>query len=118
MSKRVLIVDDTLFMRVKLKSLLKNCECEIVGEAENGLQAIEQFKLLRPDITTMDITMPEMDGVTALREIKSIDPSAKIVMVSAMGQEDIVKEAIKGGARHFIVKPFQDDKVKEVISRI
>lgn len=118
MSKRVLVVDDTLFMRVKLKALLQNCGCQVVGEAGTGLEAIDQYKLLKPDITTMDITMPEMDGITALRQIKAIDPNAVVVMISALGQENNVIEAIKSGARHFIIKPFQDDKVKEVITKL
>lgn len=118
MSTRVLVVDDTLFMRVKLKALLQKLDCEIVGEAGNGQQAIEQYQLLKPDIVTMDITMPEMDGLTALRHIKKIDPGAIVVMISALGQEEAVTDAIKAGARHFIIKPFQDDKVREVISKI
>lgn len=116
--KRILIVDDTLFMRVKLKALLQRMGYEVVGEAGNGLEAIEQFKTLRPDITTMDITMPEMDGVTALRQIKSLDPNALVIMISALGQESMIMDAIKAGARHYILKPFEEDKVKEIFSRL
>ena len=118
MSKRILIVDDTLFMRIKLKSLLEKCGYQVVGEAANGLEAIDKFKVLSPDIVLMDITMPEMDGISALKEIKSIDPKAIVVMVSAMGQERSVKEAIAAGARNFVVKPFQDDKIKDVLARL
>lgn len=116
--KRILIVDDTLFMRVKLKALLQNMGYEVVGEAGNGLEAIEQFKILRPDITTMDITMPEMDGVTALRQIKSLDPHALVIMISALGQESMIVDAIRAGARHYILKPFEEDKVKEIFSKL
>jgi len=118
MSKRILIVDDTLFMRVKLKGLLEKCGYQVVGEAANGLEAIDKFKVLSPDIVLMDITMPEMDGISALKEIKSIETKAIVVMVSAMGQERSVKEAIAAGARNFVVKPFQDDKIKDVLARL
>lgn len=118
MAKKILIVDDTLFMRVKLKGLLEKWGYQIVGEGANGLEAIDKFKALSPDIILMDITMPEMDGISALKEIKSIDPKAIVVMVSAMGQESSVKEAIMAGARNFVVKPFQDDKIQDVLARL
>ena len=101
--KRVLIVDDASFMRMSIKNMLANYDFEIVGEAENGVMAIEKYKELQPDIVTMDITMPEMDGLEALREIKKIDPGASVVMVSALGQEARMKEAIIYGAKGFIV---------------
>ena len=107
--KRVLIVDDASFMRMSIKNMLANYDFEIVGEAENGVMAIEKYKELQPDIVTMDITMPEMDGLEALREIKKIDPGASVVMVSALGQEARMKEAIIYGAKGFIVKPFKEE---------
>jgi len=118
MSKSVLIVDDTMFMRIKLRGLLEKWGYQVVGEGVNGLDAVEKFTALRPDIVLMDITMPEMDGITALKEIKKIDPKAVVVMVSAMGQERSVKEAIVAGARNFVIKPFQDDKIQDVLARL
>lgn len=117
MATRVLIVDDAAFMRMMVKDILSKNGYEIVGEAANGLQAIEKYQELRPDITTMDITMPEMDGITAVKEIKKIDPAAKVIMCSAMGQQAMVIEAIQSGARDFIVKPFQPDRVLEAIRK-
>src|SRR5690606_27996797 len=111
MSKRVLIVDDAIFMRMKLKDILEKNGFEVVAEAQNGLDAIEKFKSERPDLVTMDITMPDMDGITALKGIKEIDPSAKVVMCSAMGQQSMVMDAIKSGAIDFIVKPFDSERV-------
>lgn len=117
MSKRVLIVDDAIFMRMKLKDILEKHGFEVVAEAQNGIEAIEQFKSESPDIVTMDITMPEMDGVTALKSIKEIDPNAKIIMCSAMGQQSMVMEAIQAGALDFIVKPFDNDRVIESLEK-
>ena len=117
--KRVLIVDDASFMRMSIKNMLANYDFEIVGEAENGVMAIEKYKELQPDIVTMDITMPEMDGLEALREIKKIDPGASVVMVSALGQEARMKEAIIYGAKGFIVKPFKEEMlISETIIKI
>ncbi|MBP2629282.1 MAG: two-component system response regulator [Firmicutes bacterium] len=118
MAKRVLIVDDTLFMRIKLRGLLEKWGYEVVGEGVNGLEAVAKFTELRPDFVLMDITMPEMDGLAALKEIKKIDSKAVVVMVSAMGQERSVKEAIVSGARNFVIKPFQDDKIQDVLARL
>lgn len=117
MATRVLIVDDAAFMRMMVKDILSKNGYEIVGEAENGVKALEKFQELKPDLTTMDITMPEMDGITAVKEIKKIDPNAKVIMCSAMGQQAMVVEAIQAGARDFIVKPFQPDRVLEAVRK-
>ncbi|AIF52114.1 response regulator [Pelosinus sp. UFO1] len=117
MATKVLIVDDAAFMRMMVKDILSKNGYEIVGEAENGLKAVEKFQELKPDLTTMDITMPEMDGITAVKEIKKLDPSAKVIMCSAMGQQAMVVEAIQAGARDFIVKPFQPDRVLEAVRK-
>ena len=111
MSKRVLIVDDAVFMRMKLKDILEKNGYEVVAEAQNGIEAIEKYKAENPDLVTMDITIPELDGVSALREIKKIDPNAKVIMCSAMGQQSMVMDAIQAGAIDFIVKPFETDRV-------
>ena len=116
--KRVLIVDDASFMRMYIKNMLANYDFEVVGEAENGVMAIEKYKELQPDIVTMDITMPEMDGLEALREIKKIDPGASVVMVSALGQEARMKEAIIYGAKGFIVKPFKEEMLISALSKL
>ncbi len=115
---KVLIVDDAAFMRMMLKTILTKAGFEIIGEAANGAEAIEQYQELRPDIVTMDITMPEKDGLQALKEIREIDPKAKIIMASAMGQQAMVIEAIQSGAADFIVKPFNEERVVEAIKRI
>ncbi|MBS4536040.1 response regulator [Clostridium sp. D2Q-14] len=117
MSKRVLIVDDAAFMRMMIKDILSKDGYEIVGEAENGSKGIESFKELSPDLVVMDITMPEVDGIQAVKEIRKIDGNAKIVMCSAMGQQAMVIEAIQAGAKDFIVKPFQADRVLEAVSK-
>ncbi|KIL47728.1 response regulator [Jeotgalibacillus campisalis] len=117
MGKRILIVDDAAFMRMMIKDILSKNGFEVVGEAADGAQAIEKFKETSPDLVTMDITMPEMDGITALKEIKKIDGSAKVIMCSAMGQQAMVIDAIQAGAKDFIVKPFQSDRVIEAIQK-
>ncbi|MHC1746213.1 MAG: response regulator [Negativicutes bacterium] len=117
MGTRILVVDDAAFMRMMIKDILTKNGYDIVGEAENGLRAIEKFQELRPDLITMDITMPEMDGISAVKEIRKIDPGAKVIMCSAMGQQSMVIEAIQSGARDFIVKPFQPDRVLEAIRK-
>lgn len=116
--KRVLIVDDTLFMRTSLKTILKRNGYEVVGEAENGLVAIEKYKELNPDIVTMDITMPELDGIKATQKIIEYDPDAKIMMISALGQEKIVVNAIIAGAKGFIVKPFNESHVIKTLETL
>ncbi len=115
--KRVLIVDDAVFMRNTLKMMLERNEFEVIGQAEDGEDAVQQFIRLKPDVVTMDITMPKMSGLEALIKIKQTDPNAKVVMITAMGNESMVKEAILNGAVNFIVKPFQEDKVVEVLKR-
>lgn len=114
--KKVLIVDDAAFMRVTLKTLLERNNFEVVGEAANGLEGVKKFVEVNPDIVTMDITMPEMDGVQALKEIKKINPNAKVIMISAMGQETMVKEAVLSGAIGFLVKPFKEESVVKSLS--
>ncbi|MEY8303183.1 response regulator [Anaerosalibacter bizertensis] len=118
MSKRILIVDDASFMRMMIKDILTKNGFEVVGEGENGLKAVEKYEELKPDLVIMDITMPEMDGIQAVKEIKKIDSDAKIVMCSAMGQQAMVIEAIQAGARDFIVKPFQADRVIEAVKKV
>ena len=117
MAVRVLVVDDAAFMRMMVKDILTKNGYEVVGEAENGMKALEKYQELKPDRTTMDITRPEMDGISAVKEIKKVDPNAKIVMCSAMGQQAMVIEAIQAGARDFIVKPFQPDRVLEAVRK-
>jgi two-component system chemotaxis response regulator CheY len=112
-----MIVDDAIFMRMKLKDILEKNGYEVVAEAQNGADAIEKYRAERPDIVTMDITMPEMDGIEALKGIKRIDPSAKVIMCSAMGQQAMVMEAIQSGALDFIVKPFETDRVIDSIQK-
>lgn len=112
-----MVVDDAAFMRLMLKDMLKSHGFEIVAEATNGKEAVHLFKQVRPDLVTMDITMPEMDGIAALTEIKKIDPHAKVIMCSAMGQQKMVIDAIQAGAKDFIVKPFNKDRVIEAVSK-
>ncbi len=118
MGKRVLITDDTAFMRMTLRNVLEKNGYEIAAEAEDGLQAIEKYKATKPDLVTMDITMPNMDGITAIKKIMEIDPEAKIIVVSAMGQKALVIEALNSGARDFIVKPFQPDRALEALQKV
>ena len=115
---RVLITDDATFMRMMLKDILTKNGHEVVGEAVNGIDMLKKYSELNPDLVTLDITMPEMSGLDALVELKKIDPNAKVVMCSAMGQQVMVIEAIQNGARDFIVKPFQAERVLEAISKV
>lgn len=115
--KKVLIVDDATFMRLTIKNMLLKHGFDVVGEAENGRVAVEKYEQLRPDIVTMDITMPEVDGITALRRIMTIDPRAKVVMMTAMGQQEIVQDAIRSGARGFVVKPFKEETVINALAK-
>lgn len=118
MGKKIMIVDDAGIVRYMLKKLFEENGYTVVGEATNGERAIENYSLLRPDLVTMDITMPDMDGITATQEIIKIDPNAKIIICSALGQVDKVKAAIFAGAKTFLVKPFQPDKVLSTIKKI
>jgi len=117
MGNKILTVDDAAFMRMMLKDILVNNGYEIVGEASNGREAIEKYAEHQPDLVLMDITMPDMDGITSLKEIKKIDSQAKIIMCSAMGQQTMVVDAIQAGATDFIVKPFKADRVLEAIKK-
>jgi two-component system chemotaxis response regulator CheY len=118
MSKKILITDDALFMRVTLKNILVSNGYEVVGEATNGQEAVEKYESSRPDLVLMDITMPVMDGITATKTIKGKHPEAMVVMCTAMGQKSMVIEAIQAGAKDFIVKPFQPDRVLESIKKL
>ncbi|MCD1257809.1 response regulator [Paenibacillus athensensis] len=117
MANRILIVDDAAFMRMMIRDILTKNGYEVCGEANDGNQAVERYKELKPDLITMDITMPEMDGIAALKEIKKLDGNAKVIMCSAMGQQAMVIDAIQAGAKDFIVKPFQADRVIEAIKK-
>ncbi|MGM0750440.1 MAG: response regulator [Bacillota bacterium] len=117
MANKILIVDDAAFMRMMIKDILTKNGFDVVGEAADGSQAVDKYKELKPDLVTMDITMPEKDGIAALKEIKAIDSGAKIIMCSAMGQQAMVIDAIQAGAKDFIVKPFQADRVIEAIQK-
>ena len=116
--RRVLIVDDASFMRISLRRILEGNGFEVIGEACNGVEAIDKYMALKPDIVTMDITMPEMDGVDALTEIKRQDPTAKVVMISALGQESWVRRAIMLGAKGFVVKPYKEEYVLDTLKKL
>ena len=116
--KKVLIVDDAAFMRLNLKNIIKEMDFEVVAEAENGLEAIEKYKEHSPDVVTMDITMPEMDGISATKEIKTFDDAANILVCSAMGQQSLVIDAIEAGAKDFIVKPFERERIKDAMKKL
>ena len=118
MAARILVVDDAAFMRMMIRDILVKNGYEVAGEAANGNEAVTKYQELRPDVTTMDITMPEMDGITAVHEIRKLDPNARIIMCSAMGQQAMVLDAIQAGARDFIVKPFQEDRVIDAIKKV
>ncbi len=114
----ILVVDDAAFMRMMVKDILVKGGHQVIGEAANGVEAIDQYDKLKPDLVTMDITMPEMEGIEALKRIKQVHPNAKIIMCSAMGQQGMVVQAIQAGAKDFIVKPFQPDRVLEAIQKV
>jgi len=114
---KIMIVDDAAFMRTMLKDILLQGGHEVVAEASNGEEAIEHYRMFRPELVTMDITMPIMEGVQALREIRRIDPQARVIMCSAVGQRQMIVEAIQSGAKDFIVKPFQSFRVLDAVQR-
>ncbi|OIP28383.1 two-component system response regulator [bacterium CG2_30_54_10] len=117
MGKTVLIVDDAAFMRMMIKDILTKNGYTILGEAQTGKEAVEMYQKFKPDLVTMDITMPEMNGIDAVRAIRKTDPAARIIMCSAMGQQAMVIDAIQAGARDFIVKPFQPNRVIEAVQK-
>jgi len=116
--KSVLVVDDAMFMRHSIKKMLENSNFNVIGEAENGMNALIQYKELKPDIVTMDITMPEIDGIEAVKLLKKVDPHVKVLMMSAMGQEGMVRDAIIAGAQGFLVKPFNQEDVIKALSKL
>ncbi len=118
MNNTVLVCDDAVFMRTMIGDILTQAGLEVVGEAESGAQAVEQYMALRPDLVTMDIIMPEMGGIEAVRAITGFDPQARVLMCSAMGQQSLVAEAIQAGAKDFVVKPFQPSRVLEAVQRV
>ncbi len=118
MGKNILLVDDAAFMRMMLKDILTKNGYEVIGEAENGAKALEKYKETMPDLVIMDITMPEVDGIQAVKDIMAFDKDAKIIMCSAMGQQAMVIEAIQAGAKDFIVKPFQAERVIEAVKKV
>ena len=118
MAKNILICDDAAFMRMMIKDILTKTGYNIAGEAENGLKAVEKYNETKPDLVLMDITMPEMDGIQALKKIKEADANACVIMCSAMGQQAMVIEAIQSGAKDFIVKPFQAERVLEAVKKV
>jgi two-component system chemotaxis response regulator CheY len=118
LGKRILIVDDAAFMRMMIKNIVTKNGYEVVGEAENGQVALELYQQYKPDLVTMDITMPEMSGIEGVKAIRSMDPNANIIMCSAMGQQAMVMEAFQAGAKDFIVKPFQQDRILQAIERV
>ena len=118
MAKNILVCDDAAFMRMMIKDILTKNGYNVAGEAENGAKAVEKYAELKPDLVLMDITMPEMDGIEAVKKIKASDPSASVIMCSAMGQQAMVIEAIQSGAKDFIVKPFQAERVLEAVKKV
>ena len=118
MAKNILICDDAAFMRMMIKDILTKNGYNVAGEAENGMKAVEKYKEINPDLVLMDITMPEMDGIQALKEIKKLDGGAMVIMCSAMGQQAMVIESIQAGAKDFIVKPFQAERVIEAVKKV
>jgi len=117
-SHTVLVCDDAIFMRTMISDILQQSGFDVIGEAETGVEAVAQYRKLKPDLVTMDIVMPDMGGIDAVREITKFDPGARILMCSAMGQQALVVEAIQAGAKDFVVKPFQPSRVLEAVQRV
>ena len=118
MAKKVLVVDDASFMRMMIKNILQGTDYEVVAEAGNGREAVDMYSEHNPDLVTMDITMPDMDGIKAVKKILEIDPDANVIMCSAMGQQAMVIDAVEAGAKDFIVKPFKEDRVLGAIKKV
>lgn len=118
MGKTVLVCDDAIFMRAMIGDILRQAGFDVIGEAETGVQAVEKYRELKPDLVTMDIVMPDMGGIDAVRAIIAEFPNAQILMCSAMGQQALVVEAVQAGARDFVVKPFQPSRVLEAVQRV
>ena len=118
MKPRVLVVDDAIFMRKMISDILEGSGMEIVGEADTGAVAVEKYAELSPDLVTMDIIMPEMNGIDAVKNIIASDPQANIVMCSALGQQALVQDALSAGAKDFLIKPFNPSRVVEVVTKI
>jgi len=116
--RKVLIVDDAAFIRLSMKNILEKNDFEVVGLAENGIMGVKLYMDTKPDIVTMDITMPKLSGINALIAIKKFDPNAKVIMVSAMGQEEMVREAVLKGAKSFIIKPFNEEQLIKTLNKI
>jgi two-component system chemotaxis response regulator CheY len=117
MAPTVLIVDDVAFMRKMVRDMLAGTDFEIIGEATNGTEAVAKYAMLKPDLVLMDIMMPDMSGIDAVREIMAADPQARVVICSVLGQQDMVMEAVRAGARDFVAKPFSADKIKGALQR-
>ncbi len=115
---RVMVVDDAVFMRMTIRKMIETEGYEVVGEAGNGVEAVQKYMEVQPDVVMLDITMPEMNGIDALKRIKEFDPKAKVIMCSAMGQQVMVAQAIQSGAKDFIVKPFEKDRVLAALQRV
>ncbi len=118
MKKKVMVVDDMAFMRMALRKIFESLDYEVAAEADNGKDAVELYKIHKPDLVTLDITMPVMDGIETLKQLKKIDKDVKAIMVSALGQESVVLKAIEVGAKNFILKPFDSEQVKRTVNKV
>ena len=118
MAKRALVVDDSPYIQKELSKILENHGCEVVGTAANGLEGVKKYKELKPDFVTLDLVMPQMGGIQTLTLLKKIDPDATVIMVSSMSGKDKIMECAKAGAKHYILKPFEDEKIAEVLNKV